>query len=202
MPQAKKSLGLIYAVNPFGADHQSSEHDWMYEKTVTSDLYLSRLSELGLINPCEPGSLDAEKVRFAVLTQQFYSMLDSLELCQFVWGPAWTLYSPSEIVEMVHAVTGWKTSIDELLQLGRRRLNLMRVFNAREGFSRQQDALPAKFFTPLLGQGPTAGVSMDKKEFESALDFYYSLNGWTVEGIPTIENLSELGVEWAGEYLL
>ena len=27
MPQHKRSLGLIYAVNPFGADHQSSEHD-------------------------------------------------------------------------------------------------------------------------------------------------------------------------------
>ena len=27
MHQHKRSLGLIYAVNPFGADHQSSEHD-------------------------------------------------------------------------------------------------------------------------------------------------------------------------------
>ena len=27
MPQAQRSLSLIYAVNPFGADHQSSEHD-------------------------------------------------------------------------------------------------------------------------------------------------------------------------------
>ena len=31
MPQVKRSLGLIYAVNPFGADHQSSEHDPSYE---------------------------------------------------------------------------------------------------------------------------------------------------------------------------
>ncbi|HIP70119.1 MAG TPA: hypothetical protein EYH05_01835 [Anaerolineae bacterium] len=30
MPQVKRSLALIYAVNPFGADHQSSEHDTMY----------------------------------------------------------------------------------------------------------------------------------------------------------------------------
>src|SRR5439155_1111248 len=27
MPQHKRSLGLVYAVNAFGADHQSSEHD-------------------------------------------------------------------------------------------------------------------------------------------------------------------------------
>jgi aldehyde:ferredoxin oxidoreductase len=32
MPQAKKSLSIIYAVNPFGADHQSHEHDPYYEE--------------------------------------------------------------------------------------------------------------------------------------------------------------------------
>ncbi len=47
MPQAKKSLALIYAVNPFGADHQSSEHDPMYEEGA-ADLYLERLAELDL----------------------------------------------------------------------------------------------------------------------------------------------------------
>nr|MBA3532344.1 aldehyde ferredoxin oxidoreductase [Ardenticatenales bacterium] len=30
MPQVKRSLGLIYAVNPFGADHESSAHDTAY----------------------------------------------------------------------------------------------------------------------------------------------------------------------------
>ena len=101
MPQAKKSLGLIYAVNAFGADHQSSEHDWMYEDGIASPLYLERLAELDLKDPCPPGSLEAEKVRFALYTHQFYSMLDTLELCQFVWGPAWTLYGPSETVELI-----------------------------------------------------------------------------------------------------
>jgi aldehyde:ferredoxin oxidoreductase len=42
MPQAKRSLGLIYMVNPFGADHQSSEHDWMIEEGMASDLYMNR----------------------------------------------------------------------------------------------------------------------------------------------------------------
>ncbi len=31
MPHVKRSLALIYAVNPFGADHQSHEHDPFYE---------------------------------------------------------------------------------------------------------------------------------------------------------------------------
>ncbi len=159
MPRAKRSLGLIYGVNPFGADHQSSEHDPMYEEDA-GDLYLNRLAELGLNQPQPYGSLTPEKIRFAAKTQVFYSILDTLELCQFVWGPAWTLYGPGEMVEFVQAVTGWEVSLDELMTVGERRLNMLRVFNAREGFRRKDDRLPKKFFTPLHGSGPTAGVAL------------------------------------------
>jgi aldehyde:ferredoxin oxidoreductase len=137
MPQAKKSLAVIYAANPFGADHQSSEHDPMYEEE-TSELYLNRLAELDLKDPPPPGSLNAEKVRFAAYGQRFYSLLDTLELCQFVWGPAWTLYGPTETVELVRGVTGWPVSLFELMKVGERRLNLLRVFNAREGLLSQR----------------------------------------------------------------
>jgi aldehyde:ferredoxin oxidoreductase len=200
MPQAKKSLGLIYAVNPFGADHQSSEHDPMYEEG-TSPLYLHRLAELDLQNPPPGGSFGPEKVRFAAYTQIFYSILDTLELCQFVWGPAWTLYGPTEMVEMVNAVTGWRVSLYELMKVGERRLNLLRAFNAREGFGRKDDQLPKKFYKALQGEGPTAGVTMDPAEFEAALDLYYQLNGWTSEGVPTPAKLVDLGIEWIGDQL-
>lgn len=200
MPQAKKSLGLIYAVNPFGADHQSSEHDPMYEEEA-SELYLGRLAELDLKDPPPAGSLGAEKVRFATYTHNFYSILDTLELCQFVWGPAWTLYGPSEMVDLVRAVTGWKVSLHELMKVGERRMNLLRVFNAREGFRRKDDALPKKFFKPLQGSGPTAGTALDPQEFEDALDLYYQLQGWTAEGIPTPAKMDDLGIRWAAEQL-
>lgn len=200
MPQAKKSLGLIYAVNPFGADHQSSEHDPMYEEE-TEELYLTRLAEIDLKDPPPPGSLGPEKVRFAAYTHIFYSLLDTLELCQFVWGPAWTLYGPSDIVNMVNAITGWNVSLYELMKVGERRLNMLRVFNAREGFSRAEDKLPEKFFKPLTGSGPTSGIALNKKEFEDTLDLYYALNGWTQDGIPTRAKLVELGIEWSAEYI-
>ncbi|MBN1667929.1 MAG: aldehyde ferredoxin oxidoreductase family protein [Anaerolineales bacterium] len=200
MPQAKKALSVIYAVNPFGADHQSSEHDPMYEGE-TSPLYLERLAALDLKDPPEPGSLGPEKVRFAAYTHIFYSLLDTLELCQFVWGPAWTLYGPSETVELVRSVTGWQTSLFELMKVGERRLNLLRVFNAREGFDRKDDVLPKKFFRKLQGVGPTAGAALDPVEFEKALDLYYQLMGWTKNGVPTHANMVDLGIEWAAEYL-
>ncbi|MCI0519498.1 MAG: aldehyde ferredoxin oxidoreductase family protein, partial [Chloroflexi bacterium] len=200
MPQAKKSLALIYAVNPFGADHQSSEHDPMYEEGA-APLYLDRLAELDLKETPMAGTLGAEKVRFAAYTQIFYSLLDTLELCQFVWGPAWTLYGPRETVQLVEAVTGWKVSLYELMKVGQRRLNMLRAFNAREGLDRKQDTLPKKFFKPLLGSGPTAGVSIDREEFERALDLYYHLMGWTSDGVPTRASLADTGVEWVADLI-
>lgn len=195
MPHAKKSLALVYAVNPFGADHQSSEHDPMYEEG-TAPLYLERLAELDLKDPPPYGSLGPEKVRFAAYTHIFYSMLDTLELCQFVWGPAWTLYGPTELVELVRAVTGWKVSLFELMKVGQRRLGMMRAFNAREGLDRKADRLPKKFYTALQGSGPTAGTAIDPQEFDQALDMYYHILGYTQDGVPTSATLVDLGLEW------
>jgi aldehyde:ferredoxin oxidoreductase len=200
MPQAKRSLALIYAVNPFGADHQSSEHDPYYEEGV-SDFNLNRLKEMGLGSPQPGRSLGPEKIRFAYLTECFYSMMDTLTICQFVYGPTWCLYGPNETAEMVKAVTGWDVGVDELVMVGTRRLNLMRTFNAREGFTRKDDKLPKKFFVPLKGEGPTAGAAVTHEELESALDEYYKLAGWTNDGIPTAATLQKLDVGWAAEYL-
>lgn len=196
MPQAKRSLAIIYAVNPFGADHQSSEHDPMYEEGG-ADLYYHRLALLGLTNVQPAGSLNEEKTRFAYLSQVFYSALDSYNLCQFVWGPAWTLYGPQETVDLLRAATGWDITLAEIMQVGERRLNMMRAFNAREGFTRAQDILPKKFSLPLQGEGATTGAYVDFAQLEILKDHYYRLAGWdTATGNPTPQKLAALGLEW------
>lgn len=195
MPQVKKSLALIYAVNAFGADHQSSEHDWMYEAGA-AELYLERLKLLGLNDAPPEGDFGPEKVKFATLTHIFYSLLDTLTLCQFVFGPAWTLYGPTETLDLVNAATGWDVTMDELLRVGERRIQMFRVFNVREGFSRKDDKLPEKFFKPLVGVGPSAGVAVDRDLLEKAIDQHYESLKWTKEGIPTAERLKELDLGW------
>jgi aldehyde:ferredoxin oxidoreductase len=200
MPQAKRTLSVIYAVNPFGADHQSSEHDPYYEEGV-ADLNLNRLKMIGLGDPQPAYSLTPEKVRFAYLSEVFYSMLDSLELCQFVYGPAWTLYGPAETVDMVRAITGWDITLDELMTVGERRLSLFRTFNAREGLGRKDDKLPKKFYKQLAGTGPTAGMTLTHEEVNAAIDHYYHLAGLNSDGAPTVETLKKHDLEWAAEYL-
>jgi len=197
MPQVKRSLGVIYAVNPFGADHQSSEHDGMIEEGAT-ELYMERLKLIGFDEKLPYDSLGPDKVRYALKTQQFYSFLDTASLCQFVWGPAWTLFGPQETVDAVKAVTGWADfDVDELIEIGERRLNMLRAFNAREGIDRKNDQLPAKFFKPLTGTGPTRGQALDPAVIEGALDEYYRLAGWDGQtGNPTPETLARLGLDW------
>src|SRR3990172_7738969 len=176
MPQHKRSLGLIYAVNAFGADHQSSEHDSML-KAKPGSLHRRRLAELGEFGDLDLRDLSDAKGRFAYRTQCFYSALDSLGLSQFVWGPSWQLYGPSETVELVRAGTGWDATMAELLKVGERRIHLMRAFNAREGIGKDADVLPKKLFQPLGGKGPTAGVALTTEEFERARETYYALAG-------------------------
>jgi aldehyde:ferredoxin oxidoreductase len=195
MPQVKRSLALIYAINPFGADHQSSEHDPSWQD------YPDRMDQIGLPDPQEPRLLNKEKVRFALRTQHLYSCLDSLNVCQFVFGPSFQLYDSQQLVEAVKAITGWDVTLDELLLLGERRVNLMRAFNAREGIGRDADVLPKKLHKPL-NNGPTDGLYIDVDELEKALDWYYTLAGWDlVTGFPTREKLEQINLQWVADEL-
>jgi aldehyde:ferredoxin oxidoreductase len=198
MPQVKRSLALIYSVNPFGADHQSHEHDPAYDEDF--EYYADRLAALGLFEPQPKSSLNPEKVRFAFYTQQFYSLLDSLNLCQFVWGPAWQLYGPNQMVELVRAVTGWEVGLWELMKVGERRLNMLRAFNAREGVGAESDTVPPKLLIPLRG-GRSDGVAVTGEEVETAKALYYRMAGWDDNGRPTRAKLEELTLGWVADEL-
>ncbi|MDJ0923990.1 MAG: aldehyde ferredoxin oxidoreductase family protein [Acidimicrobiia bacterium] len=202
MPQVKPSLSLIYAVNPFGADHQSSEHDGSYRPKLieaSPEKYGARTAELGLTNP-QPGSaLNEAKVEWALRTQYAYSALDTADVCQFVFGSVWGLLSMGNLAEVITAVTGEETSVDDLLRIGARRLNMLRAFNAREGITRERDTLPKRLFEPLQ-DGPSDGKAVDRDKWEVALQTYYEMAGWDPEsGNPTRETLEDLDLGWVAD---
>jgi len=200
VPQAKRSLALMYAVNPFGADHMSSDHDPSYEPTQDEET-LGRLSELGLINPVDKHDFSPEKVRYALRTEYVHSLLDCLGTCQFVWGPSWQLYDMNQLTEVVQAITGWRTSLYELMMVGQRRLNMMRVFNAREGFTSANDVLPKKMLSVPLEGGATDGIAISEQDFIAARKIYYQMAGWDQEGVPTAGKLADLNLDWVAELL-
>jgi len=103
-------------------------------------------------------------------------------------------------VDMVRAVTGWNVSLWELMKAGERSLNMMRAFNAREGFTSAEDKLPPKLFQPLTG-GPSDGIAVTEEEMAAALPTYYAMCGWDAEGRPTRAKLEELGIAWVADEL-
>lgn len=203
MPHVKRSLGVIYAANPFGADHQSSEHDPAYHPRTYERSTGRLLAPLGLTAPQPTKVLNEEKVAFALRTQYTYSTTDTASLCQFVFGPGgWQIYGPEEIAKVLTATTGWDFSIDDVQEIGRRRLNMMRAYNAREGLTRDQDTLPKKLFKKALTGGRSDGLILMEEELASGLEMYYRQAGWDVAtGVPTRETLEEVGLAWVADDL-
>jgi aldehyde:ferredoxin oxidoreductase len=189
-PRGKNNIALAFALSPTGADHIEAAHDMPFEegRWAIPDLY-----PIGILKGVPARELSPDKVRWFVLNQHIYSLLNTLSLCFFTAGPA-RLFRLNHIVDMVAGVTGWETSLFELIMLGERTTTLARVFNAREGFDRKDDALPDRLFEPLE-TGPLTGEKLDREKFEKALDYYYEMMGWdVVTGMPREAKLHHLNI--------
>jgi aldehyde:ferredoxin oxidoreductase len=199
MPRVKRSLALAYATNPFGADHISTEQDPFLLDAFPADLR-EKIKALGIQETADLAEMGPIKVRLVAYSQRFFSILDTLELCSFCFAPAW-FFDYEDLVAIVRAVTGWKTNFWELMKLGERRINLMRAFNAREGWTAEHDVLPPRMAEPLV-DGPTAGGVVDMDAWREDRKLYYQMMGWDPDtGHPTAAKLYELELGWVVEEL-
>ena len=119
---------------------------------------------------------------------------------EFVLNIYWfgsVYYRPLNLIEIIEAVTGTSYTVEEFMKIGERINTLCRAFNVREGITKKDDYLPARFMEPLEG-GPTGGQSITSEEFNSMLNDYYVICSWDPEtGIPKKEKMIELGLEFA-----
>jgi aldehyde:ferredoxin oxidoreductase len=82
------------------------------------------------------------------------------------------------------------------MRIGERRINMMRFFNSREGFTKKEDILPDRIFKPFM-DGPSKGVHLNKEKFLEARELYYDFAGWDKEtGNPTESTLRKLSLGW------
>ena len=92
-----------------------------------------------------------------------------------------------------NAVTGFDFNINEFKLVNRRINALIRLINAREGFTRKDDRLPKRLLRePLKNNGDEYRIT--EEEMEKYLDMYYEKRGYDKNGIPTEETLKRLGV--------
>jgi aldehyde:ferredoxin oxidoreductase len=134
------------------------------------------------------------KPEFAVKSQHFTAVDDSLVLCRFTSERGFGLYVDEPYARMVRAVTGWDMTADELERVGERVINLERLFNVREGVRRRHDTLPWRVLHEPIPDGPSAGMHCPPDELAAMLDRYYALRGWDADGVPTPERLHALAL--------
>jgi len=99
-------------------------------------------------------------------------------------------FSPEVIERLMREATGMKRSYADMVRVGERIVNIERLFNTREGYSRKDDVLPDRFLEPMP-DGNSKGHTFDVNRM---LDDYYNMRGWNQQGVPTPEKLKSLGL--------
>jgi len=193
-PRGKHGVALAYATAPVGADHMRAPHDPVYEGFHPSGAHA--LEPLGLCEPLPRLELSPRKVRAFFYANNWWSLCSSLGLCHLGVAPI-NVQSLTHLLNVSRAMTGWDTSLWELLKVAERGKCLARAFNCREGFTPRDDRLPKRLHEAFVG-GPLKDVRIDPDKFARALRLYHQMEGWDPEtGWPTFAKLAELGIEWA-----
>lgn len=168
-PRGAKGMALGYATSPRGGCH---ERGYM-------------LGEVTGIGPGEDQYAYEGKADLVKNSQNIVALKDSLGFC--VLASVGT--SIEDMADLFSAATGFRHSADDLLLAGERICNLERLFNLREGFTRDDDTLPERFLKEaILGtNGEPQTVDLDR-----LLGEYYSFCGWNSNGKPLPETLERL----------
>lgn len=173
-PRGALGMGLAYATSDRGACHLRAIYVLFDEIGGTIDRYSTKGK--------------AERVKE---NQDSFAVLDSLILCKFInavgIGMDW-------YAKILSATTGKKVDDKDLYLVGERIYNLTRIFNVREGFTKQNDTLPQRLLQETLPSGPAKGHLIKERDLDEMLDDYYRLRGWDREGKPTKQKLEELGL--------
>ncbi len=178
-PRGAKSQGYNYATASIGASHCYGY--------AAQDIF-------GAPFPHPTDRFDEGNADIVIFNQDGTAWHECGVACAFSGGWGWMqLFGP-----MVAAARGINTYSDaQLGKVGERMFNLERAFNVREGLGRKDDYLPPRIRTEPLHTREAKGEGQTVSHNDEFLDKYYSLRGWTKEGVPTPKKLKELGLDFA-----
>ena len=197
-PRGKVNVGLGYAISEIGADHLVVAHDTMLMNPES--VSFKGAQGLGIQEAQPPRVFNEEKTSHFYTLERWTSFEKVSGLCFFGPVPR-SFMQAADVVEAIRAATGWDVTLDELLTMGERATNMARAFNAREGFSRKDDALPDRLFAGAEN-GALQGQGMPREDFEQALTRLYRAKGWDEQtGMPTRERLEALSLGWAADLM-
>jgi len=188
-PRIKHGLALGYAFSPTGADHDHVFHDLDFIRGSTGS---EKIKALGILDPISPYDFAPEKIRAILYHTNWLVLGNCLAMCHFLLSLA---YNYVQVQDIVNGVTGWNTTVWELMKVGERAVNIAQCFNVREGFSRKDNKLPERFFMPSTPS--RASIPLDKEKFDEAMTLYCLMRGWDpISTMPSVGKLYELGIDW------
>jgi aldehyde:ferredoxin oxidoreductase len=126
--------------------------------------------------------------------QNGLAVRDSIGACNFAhsWYKDDLTYN-----HFLTAITGIEWTAEDVDKAGERIINMERIFNHREGFSRADDWIPDRFFDDAPTFGPAKGLLVNRKDFTKTLDDYYTQRGWSLTtASPTAEKIEKLGLDF------
>ena len=173
-PRGSTGMALAYATSDRGGCHLRS---WPIGEEL-----LATQQRMGLFSK----EFKSELVK---TQQDLFCLINCSGMCLF----ATFALSLQQITPFLFAATGIErfSSAAELLKIGERVNNLVRLFNIREGLTQDLDTLPERFFNEPLHEGPCKSRVADLTELKSE---YYFVRGWDEMGVPTKKKLAELGI--------
>ena len=171
-PRGIQGMGLTYATSNRGACHLRSY-------TVASEI-------LGIPEKTDPLVTEG-KAGLVKAFQDATAAVDSSGLCVFTTF-AWTL---DDIAPQIDAACEGNWTTEKLLEVGERIWNMERLFNNQAGFTAADDKLPERLVKDAAKTGPAKGLVSGLAKM---LPEYYTLRGWTPDGVPTNETLGRLAL--------
>ncbi|MBI2868974.1 MAG: hypothetical protein HYX96_04020 [Chloroflexi bacterium] len=95
-------------------------------------------------------------------------------------------------VDCLNAITGWDTTAAEAIATGRRAVNMLCLFNLKNGL-RKEIQVPSERLGAAPVDGPAAGVSI-MPHLDDIRSNYFKNMGWDESGRPLPETLTSLGL--------
>jgi aldehyde:ferredoxin oxidoreductase len=184
-PRAAKITGLGYVTANRGGDHMTG----YVQGPTFVDIPFLIVEESSIRDPFQA---NPEEAHVLVDMENALTVLDAIGGCKFMG----VLLTADEIAGLIATATGWEFGVDEFRKSGERIYNLVRVYNAREGFNREHDVLPARLMEDPIPAGPAEGMVNDQDSIELMKDAYYDFREWAREtGLPTPTKLRSLGLD-------
>jgi len=183
-----KGFALGIATSSRGADHLRSR------PTLEIFDLPAEFTQQVYGQPIDPNPTSYKsKAVVVTFSETIYAVVDCVGICKFICHG---FNSPRNLNydhfrELIYLATGEEFSKDELVQVGRRVVDLERVINMREGMTRKDDTLPARYFDEPMDGRKTKGHHIDREKFAEMLNEFYTLHGWDTEGKPSRERVAE-----------